>query len=221
VLAPGSCWKGSDTEQGLLGVKESIKANWSVSASSCGVNISIQDAIEMWGKKNYKKWYLNCYEAWIEPFSIISKSLLIRGKQRETQTQWKAVGSYRTHENLSWWKKSIMFAKQCEWKSFNMHQLQGPNVEKYEIKVVLGSSGGYSHSPPLREACLCSTESYTTRATRQVQLLKRWHVFLIMCTSESRAEMLQLSSLSQVICKIKIRYSFYYSVIRVITNLSA
>lgn len=42
---PGLCWNGSETEQGLLGVKESIKANWS--ASSCGVNIRRQDAVEM------------------------------------------------------------------------------------------------------------------------------------------------------------------------------
>ena len=44
---PGLCWNGLETEQGLLGVEESIKANWSVPASSCGVNISRQDAVEL------------------------------------------------------------------------------------------------------------------------------------------------------------------------------
>lgn len=48
---PGSCWKDSETEQELLGVKESIKANWSAPASSCGVNISRQAAVEMRGRK--------------------------------------------------------------------------------------------------------------------------------------------------------------------------
>lgn len=46
-LRPDLCWKGSETEQGHLGVKESIKANWFVAASSCGVNISRQDTVEM------------------------------------------------------------------------------------------------------------------------------------------------------------------------------
>lgn len=32
----GKCWNGSETEQGLLGVEESIKANWSAPASECG-----------------------------------------------------------------------------------------------------------------------------------------------------------------------------------------
>lgn len=43
----GLCWNGLETEQGHLGVKEYIKANWSAPASSCGVNISRQDGVEM------------------------------------------------------------------------------------------------------------------------------------------------------------------------------
>lgn len=52
-----------------------------------------------------------------------------------------------------------------------MHQLQGLNVKKYKIKMILGELGSLMLTP-LRKACLCSIESHTIRVIRQVQLLE-------------------------------------------------
>lgn len=66
-----------------------------------------------------------------DPFSIIPESLLIEGS-RDIQARRKTVGSFKTHENPSWWIKSIMLAKQSEWKSFKHASVAG--AEFWEIQ---------------------------------------------------------------------------------------